>query len=147
MVWLGSCNYLADIARNTRISYDSVGRNVASQQSAEFVRNTFLSSTRETCLPWSSFMIMLAAMSIAVGAVLGARFKVLILVPAIIFAILIILIGALVWPLTFASTVITMVVVISSLQVGYLLGVVILQLSRIGFQEMSSRGAISRPTR
>ena len=93
-------------------------------------------------------MIMLAAMSIAVGAVLGARFKVLILVPGVILAGLIILIGGIVWPLTFSSTIVTMVVVISSLQVGYLLGAVFIQLYRPGLHRIWGRhGAVSGPTR
>jgi uncharacterized RDD family membrane protein YckC len=92
-------------------------------------------------------MIMLAALSIAVGAVLGARFKVLILVPAIIFAGLVTLTAALVWPLNFSSTIVAMVVVISSLQVGYLLGVVSIQLYRPGLHRIWGRhGAVSGPT-
>jgi general stress protein CsbA len=67
----------------------------------------------------------LAIIGVVVGIVLGLRYKVLALVPAVLFAtILAILIGV-VRADSFGSIVLTTVALVTSVQVGYLAGIVI----------------------
>lgn len=67
-------------------------------------------------------MLMLASFAIVIGAALGLRFKVLILLPAILFAALALVAGRMVYPGAVSSLVTAMVYVTVGLQVGYLLG-------------------------
>jgi hypothetical protein len=70
-------------------------------------------------------MLMLAIISILIGATLGLRFKVLVLLPAIIFAGFAILVGGLAYSSSFSSIVAASAIAISGLQLGYLGGSVI----------------------
>jgi hypothetical protein len=70
-------------------------------------------------------MLILMAIGILVGAVLGLRFKVLVLVPVICVALAIVLVDGIargdgLWWLALA-----MVVIATSLQLGYILGIVV----------------------
>ncbi len=89
-------------------------------------------------------MLILMAIGILVGAVLGLRFKVLVLVPVICVAIPIVLAAGIahgdgVWRLALA-----MVVIATSLQVGYILGNVTRFL--LGAARVPNHGKISIPT-
>jgi hypothetical protein len=71
-------------------------------------------------------MFMLAIISVLVGATLGARFNVLILLPAMLFAGLAIAIGGLAYSSSLSSILAALVIALSSLQIGYLAGGVII---------------------
>jgi hypothetical protein len=72
-------------------------------------------------------MLMLAIISILIGATLGLRFKVLVLLPAIIIAGFAILVGGLAYSSSFSSIVAASAIAISGLQFGYLGGSMILR--------------------
>ena len=71
-------------------------------------------------------MLMLAIISILIGATLGLRFEVLVLLPAIIFAGFAILVGGLAYSSSFSSIVAAWAIAIAGLQLGYLGGSMIL---------------------
>jgi hypothetical protein len=68
-------------------------------------------------------MLTLSFISLLVGAVLGMRFKVLILLPAIVVALLAIFAIAIRSPASFPNIALTMVLAAACLQLGYLGGV------------------------
>jgi hypothetical protein len=67
----------------------------------------------------------LAIITVVVGIVLGLRYKVLILVPAVMFAMLFAIMVGIARADNFWSIVLTMVVLGTAVQLGYLAGVVI----------------------
>jgi len=67
-------------------------------------------------------MFMLAIISALVGATLGARFHVLILLPTMLFAGLAIAIGGLAYSSSLSSILAVLVIALSGLQIGYLGG-------------------------
>jgi hypothetical protein len=71
-------------------------------------------------------MLMLTIIAVLTGATLGVRFKVLVLLPAIIFAGVAILIGGLAYSSSSSSIVIALAIAIAGLQIGYLGGGVII---------------------
>jgi hypothetical protein len=68
-------------------------------------------------------MILLLAAALLIGTILGLRFKVLILVPAAIIASAVTLGAGIVYDDGFLSLLITTVLVIATLQMGYLVGI------------------------
>ncbi len=88
-------------------------------------------------------MLLLAILCILVGAVLGLRFKVFVLVPAIALAWLLFLlfgmdIGASLW-----SSAISMVVIAASAQFGYLCGISTRMM--LGMARLARRGRNWQP--
>ena len=71
-------------------------------------------------------MVVLAVISILIGAGLGVRFKVLILLPAIVFAWLAILSGGLAYSSGLSSILAALAIATAGLQIGYLAGGLIL---------------------
>ena len=70
-------------------------------------------------------VLALVIVSVVVGIVLGLRYKVLILVPAVMFAVIgVITVGA-ARADSFWSIVLTTVALVTAVQVGYLVGAVI----------------------
>ena len=70
-------------------------------------------------------MTMLAMTAVLIGAVLGQRFKVLILVPAIIIGLAVILAIGMAHHDNLWSTLLAMALITTALQIGYLGGIVI----------------------
>ena len=69
-------------------------------------------------------MSMLILLAFLLGAVLGMRFKVFILIPAIGFALIAILAGGIARGNSVSGTLIVAVLASSCLQIGYLLGII-----------------------
>jgi hypothetical protein len=67
-------------------------------------------------------MLMMAFVALLVGAALGVRFRVLILLPAIVLAVVGILAGAIAHRSAVTDVVATVFAVVASLQIGYLFG-------------------------
>ena len=67
-------------------------------------------------------MILLLAAALLIGTILGLRFKVLILVPAAIIASAATLGAGIVYDASLLSILLTTVLVIATLQMGYLVG-------------------------
>jgi len=89
-------------------------------------------------------MMILILLSVLVGAVLGLRFKVFVLVPVICGALAIAVVEGIaggdgLWRLVFAMTVIA-----ASLQLGYILGIVIRFV--MGAARADNRDRVSLPT-
>lgn len=92
-------------------------------------------------------MAVLAISSIIGGAVLGIRFNVLILVPAIILTCLILLVLGPALSNSFSSLLANIGVAISGLQVGYLIGVLLRHTKHLRmFRTWGRNGAVSGPT-
>jgi len=84
-------------------------------------------------------MSMLILLAFLLGAVLGMRFKVFILIPAIGFALIGILAGGIARGNGVSSTLIAAVLASSCLQIGYLLGIIYsVALNRAGRQRKAS---------
>lgn len=69
-------------------------------------------------------MLILAMAAILLGAVLGLRFKVLILLPAAVVAVAIIIAADLTEHSSLSTTVVDVVLALASLQMGYLAGAI-----------------------
>ena len=69
-------------------------------------------------------MLILAMAAILLGAVLGLRFKVLILLPAAVVAVAVMITAASIEQSSLSVTVVDVVLVLASLQIGYLAGAI-----------------------
>ena len=69
-------------------------------------------------------MLILAMAAILLGAVLGLRFKVLILLPAAVVAVAVMIAAASIEQSSLSVTVVDVVLVLASLQIGYLAGAI-----------------------
>jgi|SRR5580700_10743721 hypothetical protein len=69
-------------------------------------------------------MLILAMAAILLGTVLGFRFKVLILLPAAVVAVAIMIAAASIEHSSLSATVVDVVLVLASLQIGYLAGTI-----------------------
>jgi hypothetical protein len=76
-------------------------------------------------------MLILAMAAILLGAVLGLRFKVLILLPAAVAAVAIMAAADSVAHNSLSTTVVDVVLVLASLQIGYLAGAIAGGLTRV----------------
>jgi hypothetical protein len=72
-------------------------------------------------------MLALVLISILIGAGLGWRFKVLVLLPAIVFGVLFVLAGGIAYPGAFSSLIMATALVVTGLQIGYLSGAVFIR--------------------
>ena len=75
-------------------------------------------------------MLILAMAALLLGAVLGLRFKVLILLPAAVVAVAIMVTADSIEHSSLSMTVVDVVLVLASLQIGYLAGAIAGGLSR-----------------
>jgi hypothetical protein len=85
-------------------------------------------------------MMILILMGVLVGAVLGLRFKVFVLVPAICGALAIVVVDGIARGDGLLRLVLTMITIAMALQLGYILGTV------VRFVDTTSRGRNSMPT-
>jgi hypothetical protein len=91
-------------------------------------------------------MLTIVLISILVGAGLGWRFKVLVLLPAIVVGVLVVMASGIAYPGALSSFILSIVLVATGLQIGYLAGVVIIRYVFLPPQiDHSSRHSISRP--
>jgi hypothetical protein len=67
----------------------------------------------------------LAIIGVAVGIVLGLRYKVLVLVPAVMFAMILTILAGVARADSFWSIVLTAAALVTAVQLGYLVGIVI----------------------
>ena len=82
----------------------------------------------ESKLAWNSrgaIMLMLALLATVVGAALGLRFKVLVLLPAFIVGALVIVVMSIIQHSSVVSAIAVTAYVVIGLQIGYLFGVIL----------------------
>ena len=83
-------------------------------------------------------MLMLASIAIVIGATLGLRFKVWILLPAITLAALAILANSIAYASAILTVIAMMVYAIVGLQIGYVFGGVVLRAIVCHFESAST---------
>ena len=95
-------------------------------------------------------MLILAMAALLLGAVLGLRFKVLILLPAAVVAVAIMVTANSIEHSSLSMTVVDVVLVLASLQIGYLAGAIAGGLSRAAKRSATpwqeSAGSITKST-
>ncbi len=67
-------------------------------------------------------MLLLAVFGVTVGAILGTRFRVFVLVPVIFFAVVTIIAAGFVNGFGFGASLVALLVVLASVELGYLVG-------------------------
>jgi hypothetical protein len=95
-------------------------------------------------------MLILAMAALLLGAVLGLRFKVLILLPALVIGLAIVVIADSIRHGSLSTTVVDVVLALASLQIGYLAGAIAGGLSRAAKRSATpwqeSAGSITKST-